>query len=272
MPPRRPLVTLTTDFGTRDVYVGQMKGVVLALCPEAILVDLTHEIPPFDVAAGAFAVATSVDVFPAGTIHVVVVDPGVGTARRALAVRTANHIFLAPDNGVLTRVLEREPPRGAWVLEAAHYRRREVAPTFHGRDVFAPAAGWLARGTEPSHLGPPAGPIVRLERPSAALQPGVPAAVRVAVVDRFGNVVLDLSRAELAPFLDPATGRFRGTVQTGAIAIREVHATYGEAPRGAPFLLFDAFDRLEIAVRDGSAAERLGLAPGDTVRVDPGVL
>jgi S-adenosylmethionine hydrolase len=269
---RPPVVTLTTDFGTSDVYVGQMKGAILAVCPNAVIVDLTHEIPPFDVEAGAFAIAASYETFPPGSIHVVVVDPGVGTERRSLVVRTARHVFLAPDNGVLSRVLDRDPERGAWILEAAHYRRADVAATFHGRDVFAPAAGWLAREIDPAHFGPAAATIVRLPENRFRLEPGVAVEVRVAHVDRFGNLVLDLPRRDLAPFCDPVTGLFRGTAHVGSAEIVEVRRTYHEASPGAPFLLFDAFDCLEIALRDGSAATALGLSRGDAVRVVPAVL
>lgn len=259
------MITLTTDFGSSDTYAGQTRGAILSVCPEAILVDLTHDVPPGDVEAGAFAIATAFATFPAGTIHVVVVDPGVGTERRGVIVRTESHTFVAPDNGVLARVLEREPARGAWVLEAAHYRRPVVSATFHGRDVFAPAAGWLARGIEPSNFGPPAGALRGLDVPRPRLEAGRECAVRVAHVDRFGNVVLDVSRDELAPWCDPETGLFRGGARAAGAEIRDVRRTYGDAPAGAVFLLFDSFDRLEIAVRDGSAAGRLGLTRGSDV-------
>lgn len=273
MPAARPrIVTLTTDFGTLDSYVGQMKGAILTVCPDVLLVDITHDVPPHDIAAGGFAIATAFTAFPPGTIHLVVVDPGVGSDRRGVVVRTASADFVAPDNGVLTRALDRDPERGAWVLEASHYRRSEVAPTFHGRDVFAPAAAWLARGIEPSHFGPPADSLVRLPGNRPSLEAGRPSVVRVAHVDRFGNVILDLARHDLAAWCDPVTGLFRGSARAGAIAIVEVRRTYADGPSGVPFLLFDALDRLEIAVRDASAAGHLGLRPGDEVAVVPAVL
>lgn len=269
---RPRIITLTTDFGRRDTYVGQMKGVILSIHPDAVIVDLSHDVRPGDIGTGAFLLETAFGTFPSGTIHVAVVDPGVGTSRRPIAVRTENHLFLAPDNGLLTRVLAREPARGAWVLEAAHYRRASEAATFEGRDVFAPAAAWIARGTEPSHFGPRIADVVRLPREAPRLETGRPAEVPVVHVDRFGNIVLDVTRSELSPFCDEATGLFRGRVAVGARTIATARRTYADEPAGDPFLLFGSSGYLEIAVRDGDASSLLGLAVRDRVEMVPGVV
>jgi hypothetical protein len=235
-----------------------MKGVLLGLCPDLLLVDLSHEIPAQAVAAGAFLLETVSAAFPLGTIHLAVVDPGVGTERRRLVLRTERHVFVVPDNGLVSRVLDRDPLRGAWAIDAAHYRRDPVSPTFEGRDVFAPAAAWLARGVAPERFGPEVGDLVRLP-PSV-----VPAAgandVPVVWVDRFGNVVLDLARAAL-----PSEGELR--VVTARGEIRRRARTYGEAAPGEPFLLFGSAGYLEIAIPGGRADTALGLRVGDTVTV-----
>jgi S-adenosylmethionine hydrolase len=260
MHPRRT-ITFTTDFGTSDTYAGQLHGAALCVCPDAILVDLTHEVPAHDVAAGAYLLETGYRAFPRGTIHVVVVDPGVGTARRAVGVRTDAYHFLAPDNGVLSRVLDEERVETAHVLEAAHYRRESVSATFEGRDVFAPAAAWLARGVDLSNFGPRAGELVRLP-PSPPIAPGAPARIRVVLVDRFGNAVLDAKRSVLEPLL----GGRRLVVRTpDGREITQLRRTYADGEADGPFLLFGSAGYLEIAMREGPAAERLGLRSGTEV-------
>jgi S-adenosylmethionine hydrolase len=197
------ILTLTTDFGLRDSYVGQMKGAVLAVDHEIRVVDLCHEVPPQRILSGAYLLETGYAAFPAGSVHVAVVDPGVGTRRRPLAVRAGSHLFVAPDNGLLSRVLDREPLREAHVIEEERYLRSPRSATFEGRDLFAPAAAWLARGVEPGELGRAAGKIVRLPASGHALRPGVPAEIDVLHVDRFGNVALDL-RADILGWPRPA--------------------------------------------------------------------
>lgn len=258
---RPRVITLTTDFGTSDSWVGQMKGVILGICPDAAVVDLTHGVPAHDVAGGAYALACGFAAFPEGTIHVAVVDPGVGTDRRRLAVRARGHWFVAPDNGLLTRVVRGAESVAAWSIEQPHYLRADVSSTFEGRDVFAPAAAWLARGTEASHLGPAVRDWVLLPDRTPELFPGREVAVPVLAVDRFGNVVLDV------------TGRrFSGRVLAGGAEVATFRRTFAEAPAGEPFLLWNSSGFLEIAMREGRASDRLGLAPGSEVRLVPGVL
>jgi len=265
--PHSKILTFTTDFGTADTYVGQMKGIVLSLAPDATLVDLSHDVPAHDVEAGAYVLQTGCSVFPNETIHVAIVDPGVGTSRRGIVVRTERFYFIAPDNGLLTRVLEEDSPREAYVLEASHYRRPSVSATFEGRDVFAPAAAWIARGTPISHLGPPAGALVRLPMHRPGIEPGVSIRTRVLLVDRFGNVALDLPRRYLEAALQDPEAFARIRVSTPLGQVNAFCRTYGEGPAESPFLLFNSAGHLEVAIRNGRAADRLGLTVGADVEV-----
>ena len=267
---QRSLITLTTDFGTADTWVGQMKGAILALAPDAHVVDLTHEVPPHDVEAGAYLLETGVDAFPRGTIHVAVVDPGVGTSRFPVVIRTESHLLVGPDNGLFSRVLRGAPPRGAWRLEASHYKATDVSPTFEGRDVFAPAAAWLVRGTDPSRFGPPAGDLVTL--PSSPPPPSPPAGFRTRVVhvDRFGSAILDVASSDLSSWIDASSGLPSLRAVTGSgTSVETVRRTFADGPPGIPFLLVNSAGYLEIAMREDSAARRLGLTRGDEVEVSP---
>src|SRR5216117_4488880 len=161
----RPVIALLTDFGTRDHYVGTMKGVALTICPEATLVDISHEVPAHDVVGGALELAACYRYFPAGTVFLVVVDPGVGSTRRGIAADAGDYKFVAPDNGVLTVVLDEHPPKRVVELTERKYARPTVSRTFEGRDRFAPAAAWLAKGIELAALGRSAGAIQKLEIP-----------------------------------------------------------------------------------------------------------
>src|SRR5437660_3647124 len=189
----RPVIALVTDFGTRDHYAGTMKGVALGICPDATLVDVTHEVPPHDVAAGAFELAACYRYFPQGTIFLVVVDPGVGSSRRGIAVDVGDAKFVAPDNGVLTLVLDESPARKIVELTERRYARPTVSRTFEGRDRFAPAAAWLAKGVELSALGRPAASIHHLDLPRPRLDPDALTG-EVLRVDRFGNLITNIDR------------------------------------------------------------------------------
>jgi hypothetical protein len=220
-------------------------------------------VPPHAVAAGAFLLETASAAFPSGTIHLAVVDPDVGMDRRRLIVRTERHTFVLPDNGLVSRVLDRAPLQGAWAMEAAHYRRTAVSATFEGRDVFAPAAAWLARGIAPERFGGPIQDPVRLP-PSPAIPAAGTTSVRVVWVDRFGNVVLDVPRERLEPQL--ARGG-RVSVRTPGGDVDAMVRTYGEAGPGRPFLLFGSAGYLEIALREGRADAALGVRVGEAVTV-----
>src|SRR5881409_773879 len=189
----RPVIALLTDFGTRDHYAGTMKGVALGICPDATLVDISHDLPAHDVLCAALELAAAYKYFPAGTIFLVVVDPGVGSARRGIAAEAGDYKFVAPDNGVLTAVLDEHPPKRVVELTERKYARPTVSRTFEGRDRFAPAAAWLAKGAELSAFGRPAGAIHRVEIPQPASGPDRLTG-EVLRVDRFGNLITNIDR------------------------------------------------------------------------------
>src|SRR5262249_31334336 len=212
---------------------------------------------------GGYVLACAFPYFPPGTVHVLVVDPGVGTSRRLLLARTENHFFLAPDNGALGLAFAVEPPREIYFITAAHYFRKEVRPTFHGRDLLAPVAARVARGAAPSHFGPPAEGWIPfpIPPPTRTAEGRVP--LRVLTVDRFGNVILNLRESELEALQPEGRGEF--SLEVSGRRIVRFFKTYGDAPDREPFALFGSFGFLEIAVRDGSAAELLSLSTDPTI-------
>ncbi len=255
----RPVLALLTDFGTRDPYVGAMKGAALSVCAEAALVDLTHEIAPHDVAEAARHLAAAAPYFPPGTAFVVVVDPGVGSARRALAARAGGCWFTGPDNGVLTPVLTDD----AVVVEITEprYMRDVVSRTFEGRDRFAPAAAWLLRGVPLEALGPRVSDPVRLAPPRAAIGGDALRGVLVAA-DRFGNVATSIDRGTFEAFA--GGGAVRLTL--GGRPLRLV-ATYAEIADGEVAALFGSAGLLEVAARSTPALGRPGVRPGAAIEV-----
>ena len=254
------ILTLCTDFGTRDGYVAAMKGVILSIVPRALVVDIGHEVAPQDVAMGAYLLASASGFFPRGTVHCAVVDPGVGSARRALAVRTARYLYVAPDNGLLTRALALDPPVEVVALENPAYWRPALSQTFHGRDLFAPVAAYLALGVPLGDLGPTATDLVSLPAQGpVALEDGVLLG-EVAYVDRFGNLISNVPAALVAE--DRAI-----TVEVGALTVRGLSATYADAPLGATLALIGSHGCLEVAVREGSASERARVGMGAPLRV-----
>lgn len=260
------IITLLTDFGTEDTYVGVMKGVITSICPSAQVIDLTHQVPPQDIATGAFLLDVSVDYFPEGTIHVAVVDPGVGTARKPLALRTAKAFFVGPDNGIFTLVLQRQKLLQAICLDNPRYHLSTVSSTFHGRDIFAPVAAHIACGVSVEELGTPIHRLQRLPLPRIRVDwEGIRATI--VHIDRFGNAISNLSRAEYEAW------RIRWDVKEPAVQVAAsnttlpIVSTYGDVPRGKPVALFGSSERLEIAVNGGSAARELALRRGDTIKV-----
>ncbi len=258
----RPLIALLTDFGTQDHYAGTMKGVILGICPDASLVDISHDIPAHDVTAGALELAAAYKYFPAGTIFVAVVDPGVGSARRGFAADTGDYRFVAPDNGVLTQVLRETPAKKIVELTERRYARPTVSRTFEGRDRFAPAAGWLAKGIQLSALGRPITDVHRLDLPVPQEEAGIVRGV-VLRVDRFGNLVTNIDRKTVERL-----GQTRAiTIDAGVHRIERLVATYAELPAEGVAALFGSTDHLELAAPSSSAAERLGLGRGAAVIV-----
>ena len=258
-PARPPRVTLLTDFGTRDGYIGALKGVLASAVPGILIDDVTHDLVPGDVTAASYALGRYWRLYPAGTVHLVVVDPEVGTTRRAMACEVDGRYLVAPDNGLATRALE----------EAARWRAVEIASveppaglppsaTFHGRDVFAPAAAVLARGGGLERLGPSLVDPVRLAEPRPEGE-GAGGRGVVVAVDRFGNLLTNLPGSWLAA---------AGAAVVGGLEM-PVARTYGDVPSGALAALVSSDGRVEVAVRDGSAAELTGLGIGATVRLRP---
>ncbi len=234
-----PIVTLTTDFGTADGYVGAMKGVIATMAPGTTVIDDAHDVPRHDVAHAAWVLVTSAFEFPLGTIHVCVVDPGVGGARNEVVVAARRHLFVGPDNGVFALV--GAGADGAWAITSAAFHRPSPSPTFHGRDVFAPAAAALARGLPP-HL---AGPAITLTTPARA--PGG----AIVHVDRYGNLISDLRPGPSAV-----------TIAGRAVAVQR---TYEDVAPGELVAYVGSAGTIEIAVREGSAAALLGVARGAMV-------
>src|SRR5687768_5409202 len=253
----RPVVAFLSDFGTRDHYSGTMKGVVLGVCPDATLVDIGHDIPAHDVLAGALELAACYRFFPAGTIFLVVVDPGVGSSRRGIAADCGDYKFVAPDNGVLSAVFRETPPRKVIELTERKYARATVSRTFEGRDRFAPAAGWLAKGIALVSMGKTITNYHVIELPQPAVVPdGITG--EIVRIDRFGNLISNIDRRTLEHF---AAGRPIG-ITIGDREIARIVATYAEAPPGELCALFGSTDHLEIAVNAGDAAQQLGLSRG----------
>ena len=258
-PVRDPIiVTLTTDFGWRDSYVAQMKAAILAVTRRVHLVDVTHDIDRHDITEGALAVEAAAGVFPDGTVHVAVVDPGVGTSRRGIAVTARGHVFVGPDNGLFTPILEM-PGWEAFELTAAKFRRPHVSRTFHGRDVFAPAAAHIAAGVVPARFGPRVLDPVRLPWPEVREVAGTVAGA-VVLIDRFGNLVTSIHVGAIAALGADAT------IRVGGSRVPLV-GTYADLLPGRAGAMIGSGDRLEIAVREGSAAAHLRATRGTPVLV-----
>jgi S-adenosylmethionine hydrolase len=262
------LITLTTDFGLSDSYVAQMKGAILTIAPDAILIDLTHKIPPQDCVAGSAVLADAVGAFPAGTIHLIVVDPGVGTGRRAVAVEARGESdagelrFVAPDNGVLTRVLEGRTVRRAVRLTERRFWRESVSQTFHGRDVFGPVAAHWSRGIDIAEFGPPLeSPIIKLSLPEPTCE-GLTLRGEVIRTDAFGNLITNIPATRL-----PEADRPRLMVEIGTQRIVGISRAYQDRPAGELVAVIGSSGMLEIAVCCGHAGEVLAAWSGDKVVV-----
>ena len=258
----RPIVALLTDFGTRDHYVGAMKGVVLGICPEATVVDITHDVPAHDVLTAGLELAACYKYFPSGTIFLVVVDPGVGSARRGLAADIGEYRFVAPDNGVLTAVFQDVPPKRVVELTERRYARPTVSRTFEGRDRFAPGAAWLAKGIRLPALGRPLGDYRQLDipRPTAA---GGRIDGEVLRVDRFGNLVTNIDQKAFDRLA--LAGSIR--IEVGSEEIGRLVQTYADIRDDEVCALFGSTDHLEFAANSTSAAERLSVDRGAPVVV-----
>jgi S-adenosylmethionine hydrolase len=263
------IITLTTDFGLADSYVGSMKGVILGIAPDVRLVDITHAIGPQDTNQAAYILKTFYRYFPPGTIHLVIVDPGVGSQRRAIALETPEALFIAPDNGILTEVWRdaraRWGPEGCMVVELTERRfwRDRVSHTFHGRDIFAPVAAHLATGVALPSFGARLLVINEATFEQPALGRGGELVGRIIHVDHFGNCITNITPRDLE-----LAGKGKGlTVTIIDQHIGGLSQTYADGPLGALIALIGSSDHLELAVRNGNAAQTLGVGIGDIVRV-----
>jgi len=261
----RPVIAILSDFGARDHYAGTMKGVILGICPEATIVDVTNEIAAHDVLEGALQLAASYRYFPPGTVFLVVVDPGVGSARRGIAAEAGDYRFVAPDNGVLTVALRETPPRRVVELSERRYARPTVTRTFEGRDRFAPAAAWIAKGTQLAALGRTITDYQRIDVPvvdaSGAVLSGM-----VLHVDRFGNLVTNIDRRTFEAFAKHGPIR----IVAGGHNVDRLVSTYAEIGAGEVCALFGSSDHLELAANADSAADKLRLARQAVVEISRG--
>lgn len=259
----RPTIALLSDFGTRDHYAGVMKGVALSICPDAVLVDISHDLPVHDIPFAARELAATYKYFPSGTIFLVVVDPGVGSARRGIAADVGEWRFVAPDNGVLTGVFQEAPPKKVVELTERRYARPTVSRTFEGRDRFAPAAAWLAKGIQLPALGRAISDYVQVDLSQAVLE-GNEVRGTVVRIDRFGNVVTNIERR----LCEKLTGSEGGLdISMGDRTISRVVSTFSEIAVGEVCGLFGSTDHLELAAQAASAADVIGVSVGAPVSV-----
>ena len=257
------IITLTSDFGLNDAYVAIMKGVILKISPAASLIDITHTVSPQDIMEAAFILKNAVPYFPPETIHLVVIDPGVGTARKAVALRKDTQWFVGPDNGLFSLLLNGEPPDEAVELDnPAYWQTKTPSNTFHGRDIFAPIAAYLSLHKPLHALGTPIASLSRLQwaLPIADKQ-GVQG--WVVHVDRFGNCVTNISRN----LIDKQRNGKLVKCYVGTSILDKINTTYGEKPTGEPLMLFDSNELLEIAVNTGNASELLNIRKGSPVNL-----
>ena len=259
----RPVITLTSDFGGNDGYVAAMKGTMLAILPEVRFVDISHSITPFDVMEAAFVLRRAVPYFPQGTTHLVVVDPGVGSERRPIALRHNGHNYVGPDNGLFTLVLGEDAPTKIVTLDRPEcYRDLAPSQTFHGRDIFAPIAAHLAGGKPLDSLG---SPVHGLKPLHWALPIDDQQGIRgwIVHIDRFGNCITNITRK----MLDKRRGDRSLKCFVGNAILRKVHRTYSEVDKGAPLLLFDSAGHLEVAANQGDAASLLQVKRGAPIHL-----
>jgi S-adenosyl-L-methionine hydrolase (adenosine-forming) len=256
-----PIITLLTDFGLKDTYVASMKGVILTVCPNVRLIDISHLVPPQDVRAGAFLLASVYHDFPPGAIHLAVIDPGVGTVRQGLAIEADRHLFVGPDNGLFSEVLRSASTWEAFSLEDPAFWRPTLSKTFHGRDIFAPVAAHLASGLAPHALGPPCTP--QMAPWDYAVDTGEEIRGEIIHIDNFGNAVTNVSSEMIERFAPDSPI----AVRIARLSISRLFDTYGDQEPGAVMALIGSSRRLEIAVNQGSAAKICGLHCGDPVSI-----
>lgn len=260
----RPIVTLTTDFGINDHFVGAVKGVILDIVPEATIVDISHAVQAFDVLDGALTISQTYSYFPTGTVHLIVVDPGVGTARRPIIASSDGYHFVAPDNGVLSMVYAREERMAVRHVTGEHYFRQPVSNTFHGRDIFAPVAAYLAKQVDSHKFGDEIQDYVRFAAPKP--KPAGDNRVRAVVlkVDRFGNLITNVTPEDLPTLF---TGKSGFKIVVGTKEITEIRSAYAEGAPGEVFGILGSMGYLEIVANRGAATQITGAGKGSEVSI-----
>jgi S-adenosylmethionine hydrolase len=262
----RPIITLTTDYGTNDHLVGVLKGVILSINPEVNIVDITHSILAHDILDGALTLSQAYKFFPSKTIHLVVVDPGVGTARRPILVAGDTHYFVAPDNGVLSAIYDQSESLYVWNITSEHYFRQPVSNTFHGRDIFAPVAAWLSKSWQTASFGDAITDFVRFAIPKPKVSGNTTKGI-VLRVDNFGNLITNLT-VEDVPALIAPDAKF--TIRVGNAAVTKIVPTFAQGAAGETFAIIGSSGYIEICVNKGSAARTVGAGRGAEVTVELG--
>jgi S-adenosylmethionine hydrolase len=263
--PRRPIVTLTTDFGLNDHFVGTIKGVILKVVPDAEIVDICHTVQAFDILDGALALAHSYPYYPSGTVHLVIVDPGVGSARRPIIASTEEYDFVAPDNGVLSLMYAREQRLSVRHISAEHYFLQPLSNTFHGRDIFAPVAGYLAKGVDPEKFGEEITDYVRFNAPKPKPVDAKTLRGVVLRVDRFGNLITNFTPPDIPALFQENAPAFK--IVVGKKEISSMRPNYAEGAPGEVFAILGSMGYLEIAANRGTAAQLLGVGKGAEVLI-----
>jgi S-adenosyl-L-methionine hydrolase (adenosine-forming) len=259
------MVTFTTDFGVTDHYVGAMKGVIYSINPDAKLVDISNSVQSYDVLDGAITIAQAYSYYPADTIHLVIVDPGVGSSRRPLLVTTERHMFLAPDNGVLSFVFEREERLSVRHITSEHYFLQPVSQTFHGRDVFAAVAGWMSKGVEAAKFGDEISDFVRFAAPKPKALSDKAMKGLVLKTDKFGNLITNIRPDDLPQLFQPEPPPFRIVVGKGEIT--KMKTAYAQGTPGEVFAIQGSMGFLEIATNRGSASRTVLADKGSEVGI-----
>ncbi len=261
----RPIITLTTDFGSNDHFVGAMKGVILDIVPEAQIIDICHAVQPFDVLDGALTISQAYSYFPNRTVHVIVIDPGVGTARRPILASSDKYHFVAPDNGVLSLVYAREDRMHVRHITSEHYFLQPVSNTFHGRDIFAPVAAYLAKEVDSLKFGEEVEDYVKFTAPKSKMAEANRLRGVVLKVDRFGNLVTNITPQDAPALFANAAKGFK--IMVGSREITEIRNAYAEGSPGEVFALLGSMGYLEIAANRAAAAQLTGAGKGTEVSV-----
>lgn len=259
---KRPILTLTTDFGNRDQYVSAMKGVILSICEDVRLIDVSHDIPPQDIMAGAWVIKNSAFLYPPGTVHLVVVDPGVGTKRNPVLVRIKDQLFVGPDNGLFSLVADQEKYEARILSNKKYWNGGIQSATFHGRDVFAPIAAHLCNGTEPEAFGDPLKELVTYHWALPIVdEEGIQG--WVVHIDHYGNLITNITRE----LFNEVNGTGRVKIFAGNTIIQDISETFASVPEGESTAVFGSSGMLEIIINKGSAESMLGIEKGAAVSV-----